>query len=399
MARRVLGVVLTVVAVAACVVTGIFVFSTQGYLPDTKTFVPTWWSVLGFLASIGAAVMLCWRHRWPLLVTGIALVPSLVFGFESLAALISLAALAAARRDRLLPLGAALVYAATALALWHDAHRHRDVSIAGLIVGRETSAGQVIGILVLASVLTAIPLAVGITRGVRDDLARRDALERELRAEMTRRAERTRIAREMHDVLGHRLSLLSLQAGALEVNQGDHARATEAARTVRTTARQSLDDLRQVIGVLRDGKGFAEPAGDPRPGEHAQPGLADIPELIATTRRSGLPVNITILLDEATTAPVLLGTAAYRILQEALTNVLRHAPGAVADVAVRGGPGAGLTIEVVNPLPATAPPSPGSGTGLTGVTERVTLLGGKVGAGPAEGGKFALRAWLPWERH
>ncbi|GAA4528808.1 sensor histidine kinase [Amycolatopsis samaneae] len=399
MARRVLGVVLTVVAVAASVVAGIFVFGTQGYLPAGKTFVPTVWSFLGFLSSIGAAVMLCWRHRWPLLVTGIALVPSLVFGFESLAALIALAALAAARRDRLLPLAAIAVYAATALALWHDAHRHPDVTVVGGLIGRETTAGQVIGTLLLASMLTAVPLGIGIGRGMSSDLARRDAQERELRAEMTRRAERTRIAREMHDVLGHRLSLLSLQAGALEVTRGDEARATEAARTVRTTARQSLDDLRQVIGVLRDGRGFAGPDGDPRPGGHPQPGLADIPVLVANTRRSGLDVNITILLDEAAAAPERLGTTAYRILQEALTNVLRHAPGTVADVAVRGGPGTGLAIEVVNPLTATAPPSPGSGTGLTGVRERVGLLGGTVSAGPAGEGNFALRAFLPWDRH
>jgi len=94
------------------------------------------------------------------------------------------------------------------------------------------------------------------------------------------------------------------------------------------------------------------------------------------------------------TAP--LGTAAYRILQEALTNVLRHAPGAPAEVLVRGGPGAGLSLEVLNPLPPHPVPSPGSGTGLTGVNERIALLGGTLTAGPVDERTFALRAWLPW---
>ncbi|MGA6168231.1 sensor histidine kinase [Amycolatopsis magusensis] len=399
MARRVLGVLITVLAVTACVISSIFVFASTGYLPEADTFVPDAWSTLSFLAAIGAAVMLCWRHQWPLAITGITLVPSLLLGADALAALVALAALAANRRDHWLWTAAGAVYAATALAVLRDANRHEEVSIAGAIVGTRYGFAQIVGVLVLTAIMLAIPLTVGIVRGVRGDLARREVQEQELRAEMTRRAERTRIAREMHDVLGHRLSLLSLQAGALEVTH-DPESSTVAARTVRTTARQSLEDLRQVIGVLRDGQGFADRERDPHSPDRPQPTLTDLPELIAGARQSGLPVNATIMLDEATTAPVQLGTTAYRIAQEALTNVLRHAPGSTADVTVRGGPGAGLSIEVVNPLPATAPePSPGSGTGLTGVSERVSLLGGNVSAGPTDERVFALRAWLPWEPH
>jgi len=402
MGRRVLGVVVTVFAVAMCVISSMFVFSTQGYVPDDDTFAPTWWSAIGFLAAIAAAVMVCWRHTWPVLVTGIALIPPLLFGYESLAALIALAALAAARRDRVLWAATAAVYAGTALAVARDAGRDPEITIFGMLIGTETTAGQVVGYLLLAAMMTGVALTTGIVRGVRGDLAHREAQARELRAEMTRRDERTRIAREMHDVLGHRLSLLSLQAGALEVSQEAGAtRATEVARTLRTTARQSLEDLRQVIGVLRDGQGFAETDGEPRRAEHGQPGLTDLPELIANSRRSGLAANVTIVLDEAAGAPAPLGTAAYRIVQESLTNVLRHAPGGVADVSVRGGPGVGLAVEVVNPLAHTgsAEPSPGSGSGLTGIGERVRMLGGNVSAGPTDEGVFALRVWLPWERH
>lgn len=399
MGRRVLGVVITVFAVAASVISSIFVFSTQGYLPQTKSFDPTWWSVLGFFTGITAAVMLCWRHRWPELVLGIALVPPLMFRSDALAALIALAALAAHRRDRLLWTGSVLTYLATAWALFGDANRHADVTIAGQIVGKEFSAVQVMGTLTVAVVMTAVPLTLGVVRGMQDTLAIREAKEEELRAEMTRRAERTRIAREMHDVLGHRLSLLSLQAGALEVSQGPAT--SEAAKTVRTTARQSLDDLRQVIGVLRDGQGFGENGDGPHHPEPPQPALTDIPELVANARGSGLPVNVTILLDGAGDAPALLGTTAYRIVQESLTNILKHAPGVAAEVSVRGGPGSGLTVEVVNPLPATttAAKPPGSGTGLTGIGERVTLIGGQVSTGPTEERTFAVRAWLPWGHH
>lgn len=187
-----------------------------------------------------------------------------------------------------------------------------------------------------------------------------------------------------------------MQAGALEVSKGPAT--SEAAKTVRTTARQSLEDLRQVIGVLRDGQGFGENGLHPEP---PQPTLADIPELVANARRAGLGVNVTILLAEAGGAPALLGTTAYRIVQESMTNILKHAPGATAEVSVRGGPGNGLIVEVVNPLPTTpaAGKPPGAGTGLTGIGERVTLIGGTVSAEPTEERTFAVRAWLPWGHH
>jgi signal transduction histidine kinase len=319
------------------------------------------------------------------LVIGIALVPPLLLASDSLAALITLAALAAARRDRLLWLAGAVVYAATALALWRDLSWHPSVTVAGQLMSTDMPA-KIIGVLITAAVMTAIPLTVGILRGTKADLRAREASERGLRDEMTRQEERSRIAHEMHDVLGHRLSLLSLQAGALEVSPNA---APEVARTVRTTARQSLEDLRQVIGVLRDGRDFQLPGGPAQ-------SLVDLPTLVASTREAGIPVNLTVLLDQAGAAPAPLGMAVYRIVQESLTNVLRHAPGTGAGVTVRGGPGAGVALEVVNWLTAAPPPSPGSGSGLTGISERVTALGGTVAIGPTPEGTFAVRAWLPW---
>jgi signal transduction histidine kinase len=396
MGRRVLGVVATVVAVAVSLVSSVYVFGADGHLPGDESLHPSVLSSFSFVAAIAAAVLLCWRHRWPVLVTGIALVPSLVLTADAMAALIALAALAAARRDRMLWLGGALVYAATALALWRDASWDPYVTVAGKWMSTETAVGKIVGVAVTAAVLTAIPLTVGILRGTRADLRQREQRERELRDEVTRQEERSRIAHEMHDVLGHRLSLLSLQAGALEVSASPAA--GEVARTVRTTARQSLEDLRQVIGVLRDGREFLTPDGAP---SRPAPSLADLTTLVSETRQAGAPVNLMVLLDQASTAPAPLCLAVYRIVQESLTNVLRHAPGAAADVTVRGGPGAGVALEIVNPL-AVADPSPGSGsgsgsgTGLTGISERVTALGGTVSIGPTREHTFAVRAWLPW---
>jgi signal transduction histidine kinase len=311
-----------------------------------------------------------------------------------MAALIALAALTTRYVGWWRWSAATLVFAATGLAVWRDASRVVESSLAEAWMSTGTTAAKLTGVVLTAVVYTAVPLTLGIVRHSLAETRRRIAEQEALREQMARKEEQARIAREMHDVLGHRLSLLSLQAGALEVTATTTPDAAEAAKTVRTTARQSLDDLRQVIGVLR-GAGFADrpPGGLAEP---PQPALTDIPDLITGARQAGLAVNVTVLLDQASAAPAPLGTAAYRILQEALTNVLRHAPGTPAEVTVRGGPGAGLSLEVVNPLPPHPVPSPGSGTGLTGVNERISLLGGTLSAGPADERTFALRAWLPW---
>jgi signal transduction histidine kinase len=310
-------------------------------------------------------------------------VPSFPLISDATPYLIALAALAAARRDWILWLGGGLGYVATGLAIWRDSGWHDELEVFGTWIP-DAGPGRVLGVVMTTAVVTAIPLTVGILRSTRAELRERERREAWLRAEVTRQEERSRIAHEMHDVLGHRLSLLSLQAGALEVS--DPAATGDVARTVRTTAKQSLEDLRQVIGVLRDGRDFQL--------HGPVPTMADLPTLVGETRKAGVPVNVMVLLDPAA-APAPLGMAVFRIVQESLTNVLRHAPGAPVDVTVRGGPGAGVTLEIVNPM-VPAPPSPGSGTGLTGISERVTALGGTANIGPQPNGTFAVRAWLPW---
>jgi signal transduction histidine kinase len=392
MGRAVRGIATTVCVVTASVVSSLYASGAEGYVPGepmTRMGVLAW---LGLLAALGAAVMLCWRHRKPELVTAIALVPPLL-GADSFAALAALAALAAGRQGHLVRAATTLVFGVTALAVWHDTGRDQDVTIAGKLIDRGNTAVTVIGVLVIAAVLTAIPVVYGIIRRTRQALAGQAARERVLREEMARREERSRIAHEMHDVLGHRLSLLSLQAGALEVSE--NAAVGEAARNVRTSAKQSLEDLRQVIGMLRDGRALPARAEDAA--DSATTALGDLPDLVGRTRAAGAPVSATIMVDRPTQAPGALSNAVYRIVQESLTNVMRHAPGSAAELVVRGGPGTGLAVEVSNPLSAEAEPSPGSGTGLTGISERVAVLGGHVSAGPTDRGTFVVRAWLPWE--
>jgi signal transduction histidine kinase len=217
------------------------------------------------------------------------------------------------------------------------------------------------------------------------DRAARAETEAHLRAEQAQHRAREEIAREMHDVLGHRLSLLSVHAGALEYHPDAPAEEiAHAAKVIRESAHQALQDLREVIGVLR------APVG-----ELPQPTLADIAQLVAESGRAGMRVG---LREETGGAvPDGVGRTAYRIVQEALTNARKHAPGAQVRVRVAGAPGQGLTVEVCNAAPTAAPPPDArTGQGLIGLAERAALAGGRLEHGPTAEGGWRLEAWLPW---
>ncbi|GGT07281.1 two-component sensor histidine kinase [Planobispora rosea] len=219
--------------------------------------------------------------------------------------------------------------------------------------------------------------------------AERAETEAELRVEGARRLERERIAREMHDVLAHRLSLLSVHAGALEYRPDmppdDVAKAAEV---IRSGAHQALQDLREVIGVLRLG---AEETVPDRP----QPTLSDLTGLAEESRAAGMDVTLDLKVTGKEEVPARLGRNAYRIAQEGLTNARKHAAAAPVSMVVAGGPGDGLTVEIHNPM-TEGQAIPGSGTGLIGLTERAELMGGRLEYGRAPDGRFRLSAWLPW---
>ncbi|MDA0563631.1 histidine kinase [Streptomonospora sp. S1-112] len=273
--------------------------------------------------------------------------------------------------------------------------------------------------------------------------ARRAEAEQGRRVAEARMAERTRLAREMHDVLAHRLSLLATYAGALEYRPDSAPeRLAAAAGVVREGVHQALEELREVIVLLRADDGAADDDLDAP--EAARPPSAALAGLVAETRAAGTQVHLRLRVedDRLDTLPAGTARALYRVVQEGLTNARKHAPGSPVAVTVHGAPGEGLTVSLANPLAGAdgprpddpgdlaprpvggrgghgglrpgdphpgdphprdpdsprepaPPPPPGTGTGLVGLTERVRLAGGRLDHGAA-GGEFALRAWLPW---
>jgi signal transduction histidine kinase len=252
--------------------------------------------------------------------------------------------------------------------------------------------------ILFGTLLFGIAIGWGLFVRVRRDLVdslRERALRLEdegrLRAEQARSAERERIAREMHDVLAHRLSLLSLHAGALEFRPGAPPEEIAAtAGVVREAATEALEELRDVVGVLREGTD-----GETR---RPQPTLADLPTLIEESRAAGMRIEADLDLPEG--ADARFGRTAYRVVQEGLTNARKHAPGVLVRVRVAS-TAAALLIEIRNPAPLVAPPAPalpGAGSGLVGLGERVALADGELRHRVAADGEFVLEVTLPWER-
>lgn len=221
--------------------------------------------------------------------------------------------------------------------------------------------------------------------------------DRDARLAQAREQERTRIAREMHDVLAHRISLVAMSAGALEYRpDASPEEVAKAASVVRENAHLALEELREVVVVLREPSEGLEAGSEP-----PQPTLQDLQSLVADSRHSGTVVELTVDADGLEDLPDSIGRTAYRVIQEGLTNVRKHAPGNSAAVLLSGEPGAGLTIAVSNEQPVTGgssvAPIPGTGTGLTGLSERVDLSGGHIEYGPRADGSYRLEVWLPWE--
>ncbi len=253
--------------------------------------------------------------------------------------------------------------------------------------------------LILGVLFTAVAVGWGLFVRSRRSLIislrdRADRLEAEqrLHAERAREAERSRIAREMHDVLAHRLSLLSVHAGALEYRRDAPPDIAEAAGVIRATTHTALEDLREIIGIVRDG-------GDTEVPEAPQPTLAQLPALVDESRAAGMRVGCEIDVDEGVTVPDVVGRTAYRVVQEGLTNARKHAAGAAVEVAVCQPAGGWLEVQVVNRAAVGGQPAertvPGAGTGLIGLSERVALAGGELVHGPRPDGDYLLRATLP----
>jgi signal transduction histidine kinase len=238
--------------------------------------------------------------------------------------------------------------------------------------------------------------AIGIGRGLRERQAlvellreRSVRLERDRERDMTEAAleERARIARELHDVIAHAVSLMVVQASAERRLLGaDERRTADTLETIESSGREALGELRRLLGVLR-ARGPERLA--------PQPGLEALPELLDEGRRGGHEIRFEVE-GEPVRLPAGLDLTAYRIVQEGLTNARKHAPGAAVDIALRWQP-AELEIEVIDDGPGPPNTANGAGHGLIGMRERVALYGGSVRTEPAAGGGFGVHARLPIE--
>lgn len=363
-------------------------------LLDTGLSPEAWWRVAVTLAMAGGVVL---RRRHPVMLALAACV-AVALGASGLTLSVTLASLAARRRDRALLLVAVagvVCLVASPLQAFPPPVGVQDVAVRAAVFG---------------AVYVGLPVAVGAYLGARGDLeasllerAERAEAEQLLRADQARSAERTRIAQEMHDVLGHRISLMVLHAGGLEVNPsaapGDLERS---AALIRTTGRQALEDLRGVLGVLRaDTTDTSGTIGAADANLLPRPTLADVGRLVAASREAGVTVGLLDTVAPQSSPPPLVGHTAHRVVQEALTNVHKHAPHTSATVSLSGAPGGFLEVEVANAralgtTPTPTPTLPGTGTGLLGLAERVELVGGTLHSGTRANGGFAVRAKLPW---
>ena len=341
-----------------------------------------WLAVLDLLLGATAYVLVWFRRRRPLAVaTTITL-----FGMLSSTAAGPgvLAAVSLATRRRwwqlvtigLLNVGATIVY--------------------GLIVPTSDNGPWWVTILVVV-VITAAILGWGAYIGSRRELmwtlknrAERAEAEQELRTSQARTNERARIAREMHDVLAHRISQVSMHASALAFRTDLDAEEMRASATIiQDTAHQALDDLRAVLGVLRD-----PDSGEPL--EPPQPTYRDLAPLVEEVRSAGLRVSYDDRLGDAgDELPDSVGRTVYRIVQEGMTNAVLHAPGTALRIVVRGSRDEGVSVELRNPLSLRPASTPGAGLGLVGLSERAQLRGGRL-EGRREDDVWVLRGWIPW---
>lgn len=322
-------------------------------------------------------VLMRWRRRrpWP-----IALATALLTAFSTTAtgpAQVAYVSLCTHRRWRqLVPVALVSWLCLVAPYGW------KDVTQAGVV---STTTGTVV-----LGGLTVFGLYL---RGRRDLAAsqREAALaaerEQSQRIEQAKLAERVKISHEMHDVLAHRISLLSMLAGGLAYRTDLTAEETrEVALAIQENAHQSLNELRTVLGTLRRDGDMEAP----------QPNLANLDALFDEVRGAGQQVEVDDSVDNRELLPTQTGRHAYRIVQEALTNARKHAPGSRVTARLGGRPGDGLRIRVSNPTPSGTSAGPGGRLGLVGLAERTRMAGGTL-RHAVHDGHFILDARLPWE--
>ncbi|KSW18314.1 hypothetical protein ATM99_17510 [Cellulomonas sp. B6] len=351
------------------------------------------WIVVDLAVLVVAAVLYVLRHRAPLPITGALVVLGSFSVFSAGIATLAVVSLSTRRRWGEI---------SAVCALWFGAGLVADRALTHVFLPADMLFPPRWVLLLSVLVGMALPVVTGLFIGGRRALvaslreqaaiARREA---DARGDTARASERNRIAREMHDVLAHRLSLVALHAGALEYRAGlDPEQVRDTAAIVRENAHEALGELREVLGLLRDPTATDEQS---RP----QPTLAQVDELVDGTRAAGSPVSYVldqVAEDDLARLPLSTSRHLYRVVQETLTNARKHAPGAPVKVRLHGAPGDRVGVEVTNRMPDHPPatPLPSSGWGLTGLAERLRLTGGELDVQRRADGTFAVQAWLPW---
>ena len=339
------------------------------------------WFVVDAALGLLSLVVVAWRRRFPVAVA--LLLNTVALGSFSSAgpALLALVSLATRRRWRELAPVTAFVVLTTPFMIYTNPLTSDDPRLdLGLTVA-------------MLGMTVAIGLYIGSRRELLETLRSRAEIaeaEQAAKVAQARAGERTRIAREMHDVLAHRISLVAMHAGALAYRDDlPPEQVRETARTIQDTSKIALNELRTVLGVLREGPGDAVP-------ELPQPSAGDLPTLLQEWRDAGMNVDLEVEGD-LSAVPSGTGRTLFRVVQEGLTNAHKHASDTHVLVTVSADPEEGVQALVDNPLRIGSPAVlPGAGLGLLGLAERVSLAGGRLDHDLGPERHFRLRAWLPW---
>lgn len=343
---------------------------------------PDWLIAVDLLVGVLSLVALHWRRRYPLTIAFTLTIVSVSFLSATGPSLLAFVSVATRRRWReILPLSVVTIVCGLLVSEFDPTMRDPFLVALGANLG-----------------LTALAVAWGMYVGSRRELLRTlteraetAEAEQAARIAQARTAERARIAREMHDVLAHRISMVSLHAGALAYRTDlpiDEIR--RSAQVIQSSSHEALVELREVLGVLRD-----EP-GDDAP-ELPQPSGRDIGTLVTEARATGMLIEDRIEADVGA-LPVSTGRTLYRVIQESLTNARKHAPHTTVLLSLSGQEGEDVRVLVSNPLPigTSFTRTPGAGLGLVGLAERVHLAGGELRHELTPDGRFEVAARLPW---
>ncbi len=346
--------------------------------------------LIDLVLGVAAVVLYPLRHRWPMLVVSLIVALSTLSAFAGPAALFAVVSLATRRRTvEITVISCLLLFSLYVNTLINPIDDSEPLWL----------------LAVAAGVVVVIPILLGMYIGARrqslqalQERAEQLQREQDARLETARLGERSRIARDMHDSLAHRLSLVSLHAGALEYRTDlSPEEARNTASVVRENARLAASHLREVLGLLRE-PAHPDESSIVRPDPSA---LESINPLLADSRDAGNPATLDMtstVANHIEELPTTLRQHANRIIQEGLTNARKHAPGSAVTVRIDGAPGQRLMLSLSNPILAASHPTEpaSSGFGLMGLRERARIAGGDLRTDVVEG-TFVMDAWFPWK--